>query len=129
MTAGMIDMCEPIVINATPHDVNVMDDTGYIVARYPASTHPIRLTERKSPFGVMPVRRLRGGWYEVPIVLYRQHIAGPPPRQREGVYYIVSAMVAQAYPERDDFLTVDGTIRDRRGRVIGCTRLLTRRKT
>ena len=42
------------------------------------------------------------------------------PDYEEGVYYIVSALVANAYPERKDLLMVNETIRDDDGRIIGC---------
>ncbi len=45
------------------------------------------------------------------------------PPQREGIYYIVSNLVAQANPDRRDLLIVDDTVRDEQGRIIGCKSL------
>ncbi len=43
------------------------------------------------------------------------------PQRKDGTFYIVSSITAQAVPDRDDFLMVDGTVRDDSGRIIGCT--------
>ena len=45
----------------------------------------------------------------------------PLPDKQEGVLYIVSRITAEALPNRDDLLMVDGTVRDDDGRIIGCT--------
>lgn len=43
-----------------------------------------------------------------------------PPRQ-DGTYYIVSTLVAAAFPHRDDLISPSDTIRDKlTGEVIGC---------
>lgn len=112
------------IVNATPHDINLMDASGNVIARYPASGRPIRLTERRAVAFEMPVEIARGAWIAVPIVTLR-HTAEMP-REETGVYYIVSAMVANAYPERRDLLTIDGTVRDERGQMIGCRGFATR---
>ena len=40
---------------------------------------------------------------------------------KDDTFYVVSLIAAQALPEREDLLLVDGTIRDDGGRIIGCT--------
>ena len=97
------------IINTTTHEVSILDDTGLVVARYPPSRRPIRITYRLDSIGTITVRRMRS-----------------LPRQQPETYYIVSAIVAQAYPERTDFLTVGGIVRDRKGRTIGCTKFISR---
>lgn len=42
------------------------------------------------------------------------------PDPQAGVFYIVSALVAQAAPDRPDLLIVDDTVRNDAGQVIGC---------
>ena len=44
---------------------------------------------------------------------------GLPPRQ-EGVFFIVSRLVASAAPDRDDLLIPGPLVRDEKGVVIGC---------
>lgn len=45
------------------------------------------------------------------------------PTFSEDVCYIVSSILAQAYPERSDFLMVGETIRDGEGRIVGAKSL------
>lgn len=46
------------------------------------------------------------------------------PEPKEGIVYIVSALVAQAVSgQRDDVYVVDETVRDSEGRIIGCNAL------
>ena len=40
---------------------------------------------------------------------------------KEGTFYVVSRIAAEAMPERNDLLLVDGTVRNDEGRIIGCT--------
>lgn len=47
-------------------------------------------------------------------------VEGLPP-EREDTYLIVSAMTAQAARFRADLLVVDGAVRDKDGRICGCT--------
>lgn len=114
------------IINATPHEVAIMDNCGLVVARYPPSRRPIRITYRLDSIGTITVHRMRSNLYHVPLLSMVRRCAGPLPRQQPETYYIVSAIVAQAYPERTDFLTVGGVVRDRKGRTIGCTKFISR---
>jgi hypothetical protein len=45
------------------------------------------------------------------------------PEPQEGTIYIVSALTAQAVPERKDVYITDDAVRDEQGRVIGCRAL------
>lgn len=40
---------------------------------------------------------------------------------KEGTFYVVSRIAAEAMSERDDLLLVDGTVRGDSGQIIGCT--------
>ena len=73
--------------------------------------------------------RLKENWSEIKVVngvpithcSYTSEVDLPD--IEEGVYYIVSAMVANAFPDRNDFLIPAQTIRDEKGRIVGCTSL------
>ena len=41
------------------------------------------------------------------------------PEQQDGTFYIVSALVARV-AQREDFIIVDDTVRDDKGRIVGC---------
>lgn len=46
------------------------------------------------------------------------------PEFKEGVYYVVSAMVRQALPERKDLLSPGQLIRNEAGQPVGCLGLV-----
>ena len=46
------------------------------------------------------------------------------PEFKEGVYYVVSAMVRQALPERKDLLSPGQLIRNEEGQPVGCLGLV-----
>ena len=45
------------------------------------------------------------------------------PEEEEGVVYIVSSLVAQRVPERMDVFIPNESVRDEKGRIIGCKSL------
>jgi len=45
------------------------------------------------------------------------------PEPQEGTIFIVSALTAQAVPEREDVFITDDAVRDEHGRIIGCRAL------
>lgn len=45
------------------------------------------------------------------------------PEYKEGVYYIVSRMIRDALPDRQDLLVPEGIVRDEIGNIIGCKAL------
>jgi hypothetical protein len=45
------------------------------------------------------------------------------PEPQPDTIYVVSALVAQAVPDRSDVFVVDDTVRDEQGRIIGCRAL------
>jgi hypothetical protein len=98
------------IVNLTPHKVVVLDDNNNVVAEF-ASEGVIRLSEE---------RQLIGQINGIPLYIKRFGTTVALPPQREGVYYIVSLPVAQAFPDRSDFIVPDQVVRDNEGRIIGC---------
>ena len=98
-------------INLTPHAINLIgefDDESFTI---PPSGNTVRLDSTEEIL-------FRIGDIEVNQVLYSAAAELPP--MVENHYYIVSALVANAYPDRPDFLMVHKTVRDDDGRIIGC---------
>ena len=97
-------------INLTPHDINIIDefDESFTI---PASGNTVRLDSTEETLFTI-------GDIEVNQVTYSSADELPP--MVENHYYIVSALVANAYPDRRDFLMVHKTVRDDNGRIIGC---------
>ena len=108
------------IINRTPHDITMLNEDkemGHpltVLRVFPKSDEPIRLESSQ-----VVVDCVSGGiyLYDVKQVVYGESNL---PDYEEGVYYIVSALVANAYPERKDLLMVNDTVRDDNGRIIGC---------
>jgi hypothetical protein len=106
------------VVNLTPHSITVVCDDGSAIT-YPApgsgvSAARVAVTSVPAPplaDGCPTVRMSRGDVQDLP---------APAP----GVLYIVSRMVADAVPDRDDLLVPGAPVRDAHGAVIGCRALV-----
>lgn len=100
------------VINLTPHDINIIGETGEVVQTFPASGELARCSVSREQVDVVngiPVNRTVFG-----------EVTGLPAEQQKGVAYVVSALVAQATKNRDDVLIPDDAVRDEQGKIIGC---------
>ena len=99
------------VINLTGHTIN--DAMGYIT--YPAE----KMMVARCSYHKVPIAQTENGGiiYEFQYL----NISGLPD-QREGVKYIVSALVLNAAISegRNDCIAVNDVIRDRNGHVMGC---------
>lgn len=98
------------IINLTPHAINFLDE----------SNQPILTVE---PSGVIArakqTRTLCGNIAGIPVnqCAYGQ-VQGLPEPAKETIY-VVSAITAQACPEREDVYIVDDSVRNEDGRIIG----------
>ena len=105
-------MNESTIINATPHEVRLVDANGNLLASFPPQIL-IRLkaeTVRDGEINGIPISRTVFGEPE-----------GLPPQQ-PGVYYIVSQLVKNAI-NRSDLLVPAEVLRDEKGNIIGCQSL------
>jgi hypothetical protein len=101
------------IVNLTPHTINVLGDNPQ---NFPPSGTVARCAVKRQQVGTVdgvPVNRTVYG-----------DVTGLPAPQ-PGTYYIVSALVAQAVPDRTDVLITDDAVRDDAGRIIGCRALAT----
>lgn len=100
------------IINLTPHTIVVRLDNGTIMT-FP-SEGMARAGSHVETVGILngiPLTKTSFGG-----------IDGLPDRQ-DGVFFIVSRLVAEACPDRDDLLIVSETTRDENGRINGCKSL------
>lgn len=97
--------------NLTPHDINIFNYEDELIHTIPASGDVVRLNTSEETLFYL-------GDIEVNQVTYMSADDLAPYVQNH--YYIVSALVANAYPDRRDFLMVHKTVRDDDGRIIGC---------
>jgi hypothetical protein len=104
-----------MIINMTPHPVNVIDTVRRSVKTYPASGRTIRLTSQTVSAGMLedgtPITR----------TVFGEHVGLP--EYQEGTFYIVSQLVKSALPDRKDLLVPAGVMRDGVGNIIGCRSL------
>lgn len=101
------------IVNLTPHALNFLDAENRVVLTVPSSG-VARAAQRRETIGwveldgvTLPVTRSAFGAVE-----------GLPAQEADTIY-IVSAITAQAVPERGDVFIVDDSVRDENGRIIG----------
>ena len=104
-----------MIINKTPHMVRIIveaqnDMSGCTSMTIESDGDPIRLEEK----------RFECGEVEGIPVTYPVYGAANLPEEQPGVYYIVSAMVLNAYPERLDLLAPGPAVRNGSGQIIAC---------
>tara|TARA_Y100001951_G_scaffold56277_1_gene44593 strand:+ start:2214 stop:2576 length:363 start_codon:yes stop_codon:yes gene_type:complete len=110
--------------NLTPHPINILDGDGNGVMIIPSSGS-IRLNEITDTVDVLSLARHVDGLFDLKIlhITFEADNAISDWPVKPNHYYIVSALVANAYLERTDFLMVARTVRDENHRIIGCTAL------
>jgi len=107
------------IVNLTPHPLNLMPEgpDGPTVTIPPSGLVARCATSRVQVGSVtvdgiaIPVNRTQFG-----------SVSDLPVPQPDTIF-VVSALVAQAVPERQDVFIVDDVVRDEQGRIIGCRAL------
>lgn len=101
------------IVNLTPHDIHLRTaERGLLTI--PRSGIVARVAVREEQVRTLhgvPVCRVSYGTVE--------HLPEPSP----GVWYVVSLLVRQAAPDREDLLSPGEPIRDDAGRIVGCATL------
>lgn len=99
------------LLNYTPHAINVYDSSRNLYLTI-ESSGVARVDEK--------IIQLNKSIEKVPLVIksYGEVIGLPEPR--EGTYYIVSTIVAQAVSHRKDLVVPSEPVRDLSGVMIGC---------
>lgn len=118
--ADFVDLLAPIVgqfsrvVNCTPHPITIVAGNGVILRAIPPSGEVARLSVSTEPAGVVlgiPVTR----------TVFGEPVGLPEPEI--GTCYIVSQLVKNALPERDDLVVPAEVVRDAAGNVVGCRSL------
>jgi hypothetical protein len=107
------------ITNLTPHPVTILTLDGERELETIPSSGSIRLNENVTELGDGILFRS----FAIPLlhITFEADNAISDWPERDNHFYIVSALVANAYPERTDFLMVAKTVRDDEGRIKGCT--------
>ena len=102
------------VRNLTPHQIKIIGDKTYppdgVVARCKATT------KSAGEIAGIPITRTVMGEVE------------GLPHQKKDTILIVSRIIAEALPQRDDLFIPNETVRDEKGQIIGCRSLCTLQK-
>lgn len=106
-------------VNLTPHDINIVLDGRTI-------TIPPSGTEARVEQLVKHDRMLDYDGAEIPLTHNDYGDVYGLPAPRYGTWLIVSSMVAGACLDRLDLVIPNETVRDERGRIIGCRSLARR---
>ena len=107
------------IVNLTPHALNLMPagPTGPVVTIPPSglvarcAVDRVQVDTVTVDGIVIPVNRTQFG-----------AVTGLPDPQPDTIF-VVSALVAQAVPDRQDVFITDDAVRDDQGRIIGCRAL------
>ena len=106
-----------LLFNLTPHTVRIVDNGGKTLYVFPPTYPPARVSAVHNETGMLG---------DVPFAsLLFGEVENLPPAQ-PGVFYIVSAFVLQACPDRADLVRPDSgpdAQRDRAGRIVAVRRL------
>lgn len=97
------------IINLTPHDVNLLLEDDVIVFKSEGIARVQQKEIIDEYFDRVPIYKNKYGKIE------------GLPEEKDGVYYIVSFVVASALKDkRNDLLIVTKTERNEKGQIIGC---------
>ena len=102
------------IVNLTPHSITFFDAAGNAVLTVEPSGQIARCSVAREKIGDIngiPVNKSKFGEVE------------NLPEPEEGTIYVVSALTAQAVPDRPDVFIVDDAVRDEQGRIIGARAL------
>lgn len=115
------------VVNLTPHPITLYSRDGErVVGEIPMSDFVARVdTSASIDFPVTLQLEDGTNIQNVPLLYQERDVMAELPEPKEGVYYIVSAMVMDTFPNREDLIMVNttndrlGSIKDGRGKIKG----------
>ena len=101
------------IVNLTPHALNFLDAENRVMLTVPSSG-VARAAQRRENIGTVDVDGVT-----LPVTRSVFGAVDGLPAPEAGTIYVVSAITAQAVPEREDVFIVDDSVRDENGRIIG----------
>ena len=107
-----------VLINCVPHDVHIIDQNGNYVSTSKKTQDPKpRIEQKFEMIGVL-------GDTGIPLYSRKRGKVENMPEPQPNTFYIVSGLVAQSFPEREDLLEVGELVRDEQGIVTNCVGLV-----
>ena len=107
------------IVNLTPHPLNLMPEGP----DGPTVTIPPSGLVARCAVDRVQVDTVTVDGIAVPVNQTRFGEVSDLPNPQPDTIYIVSALVAQAVPDRQDVFIVDDAVRDEQGRIIGARAL------
>lgn len=117
------------LINLTPHPFTLIwtnaDGEEDVMLELPGCDNPPRAKETRERKGALEVEVAHSRAYHTNIPINRVFLGEVEnlPEPKEDTAYVVSRVVAEACPDRNDLFVPDETVRDEKGRIIGCRAL------
>lgn len=117
------------IINCTPHEVVIYETSdccmrdGFLYLRDDGEEFPqpfLTLPAANEPARVTFVQKVDGMVDGILIYRWFPEEVVNLPEPKTDMFYIVSKMVAQACPEREDFVLPGTVVRDADDHVVGC---------
>ena len=105
------------IVNLTPHPIRFIGENGGVILTV-ESSGVARAAQTREMIGSADL-----GTNSIPINHCKYGAVEGLPDPENGVVYVVSALTAQAVPNRSDVFITDDAVRDESGRVIGCKAL------
>lgn len=103
------------IINLTPHSINFVDADGKEIMTVEPSGNLARVSSKTVTTGEV--------FCGIPVTSTEYGAVEGLPDQTDGVIYVVSSIVAQRCKDRPDVFIPSESIRDDKGRIIGCRSL------
>lgn len=102
------------IMNMTPHAINFVSADGTPVLTVEPSGVVARVSAKTETVGAID---------EIPVTETIFGSVQDLPDSEPGTIYIVSSLVAGRVPERDDVFIPSESVRDEKGRIVGCKSL------
>lgn len=103
------------LINMTPHAITIVKKDGEKIMEIPASGKTIRLKTSTESAG-----------FAIEDIPVTKTTFGEPeglPDFEDGTFFIVSQLIKNAFPTRNDLLVPAEVVRNAEGNIVGCTSL------
>lgn len=103
-----------MLVNLTPHPIHFVNDSGEVYLTLPPTLPAARCNTVTVAFGYFD---------GVPLTVTKFGSVTGLPEPAPGTLYIVSLVVRQASPDREDLASPGQVVRDSQGNIIGCKSL------
>lgn len=119
---------EPIrLINLTPHPVTIFDQNGEVAAEIPMGDTCVRVQNAGMFLFERDIQTEDGQVFKnIPFSYFQRNAKLDLPEPKPGVYYVVSALVTEIFPYREDLIAINtsndkifGCVRDTKGHIQG----------